>query len=66
MWDILGDTWSPALTINKILLSVSYKFTDPNPDDVCERGNLEAANIYKSNRKEFERIAKEWTKKYAY
>ena len=65
MWDILGDTWSPALTINKILLCVSSKFTDPNPDDVCERGNLEAANIYKSNRKEFERIAKEWTKKYA-
>ena len=39
--------------------------TDPNPDGVCERGNFEAANLYKKNREEFERIAREWTKKYA-
>ena len=66
MWDILGDQWSPALTISKVLLSISSRLTDPNPEDVCERGNLEAANIYKRNRKEFEKIAKEWTKRYAY
>jgi len=39
--------------------------TDPKPDDACEGGNLEAANIYKYNKEEFDRIAKEWTKKYA-
>ena len=65
MWDILGEQWSPALNINKILLSVSSRFTDQNPDDVCERGNLEAANIYKSNHEKFKRIAKESTEKYA-
>ena len=62
--DILGKSWSPALTIGKVLLSLSSVLTDPNPDDVCERGNFEAANLYKKNREEFERIAREWTKKY--
>ena len=63
MFDILGSSrWSPALTIGKVLLSISSKLADPNPDEVCERGNLEAAIIYKNNRKEFERIAKEWNK----
>ena len=65
MWDILGALWSPALTIGRVLLSISSVLTDPNPDNVCNGGNIEAANNYKCNRKEFERIAKEWTKKYA-
>ena len=64
--DILGNQWSPALTIGKTLISVCSLMTDPNPDDVCGRGNYEAAHMYRQNKKEFERIAKEWTKKYAY
>ena len=31
--DILKDNWSPALTIPKVLLSISSLLTDPNPDD---------------------------------
>ena len=31
--DILKDQWSPALTIPKILLSISSLLTDPNPAD---------------------------------
>ena len=27
------DQWSPALTISKVLLSISSLLTDPNPDD---------------------------------
>ena len=31
--DILKDSWSPALTITKVLLSISSLLTDPNPND---------------------------------
>lgn len=31
--DILKDAWSPALTISRVLLSISSLLTDPNPDD---------------------------------
>merc|ERR1711991_359585 len=31
--DILKSSWSPALTIQKTLLSISSLLTDPNPDD---------------------------------
>ena len=30
---VLKDEWSPALTITKILLSISSLLTDPNPND---------------------------------
>ena len=60
--DILKDQWSPALTIGKVLLSISSLLTDPNPDDPLVP---EIANIYKSNRAKYEQTAKEWTKKYA-
>ena len=63
--DILKDQWSPALTINKVLLSLTSLLSDPQPDKACNNGNYEAANLYRTNKKEYERIAKDWTKKYA-
>jgi len=60
--DILKDNWSPALTISKVLLSICSLLTDPNPDDPLVP---EIAKMYKENRKQHDKTAAEWTKKYA-
>ena len=60
--DILKDQWSPALTIGKVLLSISSLLCDPNPDDPLVP---EIANLFKNNKAKFEENAKMWTQKYA-
>ncbi|KAK7507942.1 hypothetical protein BaRGS_00000907 [Batillaria attramentaria] len=60
--DILKDNWSPALTISKVLLSVCSLLTDCNPHDPLV-GNI--AHQYTTNREEHDRIARQWTKRYA-
>ncbi|EGC30822.1 hypothetical protein DICPUDRAFT_50561, partial [Dictyostelium purpureum] len=60
--DILKEQWSPALTIPKVLLSISALLSDPNPDDPLVP---ESAHIFKTDRTRFESTAREWTKKYA-
>ena len=60
--DILKESWSPALTISKLLLSICSLLTDPNPDDPLE---IEIANEYKKNREKYNENAMFFTQKYA-
>lgn len=60
--NILKDSWSPALTIGKLLLSISSLMAEPNPDDPLD---ATAALLLKSNKDEFNRRASAHTAKYA-
>jgi len=60
--DILKDQWSPALTISKVLLSISSLLTDANPNDPLVP---EIAHIFKNDRPRYENTAREWTRRYA-
>ncbi|KFO18295.1 ubiquitin-conjugating enzyme E2 D2 [Fukomys damarensis] len=60
--DILKAEWSPVLTISKVLLSICSMLCDPNPQDPLVP---EIAKMYLKDRREYERLAREWTEKYA-
>ena len=60
--DILNKNWSPALTITKLLLSISSLLTDPNPDDPL---NTEISNLYKKDKSEFNKRVRLYTLKHA-
>ena len=60
--DILKDQWSPALTINKVILSIISLLNDPNPDDPLVP---EIAQIYLNDRPQYIENAKRHTLIYA-
>uniref|UniRef100_A0A0D6QSG8 UBC core domain-containing protein n=1 Tax=Araucaria cunninghamii TaxID=56994 RepID=A0A0D6QSG8_ARACU len=60
--DLLKDKWSPALTISKVLLSISSLLTEANPYD-CLVPSI--AHQYLTDRAEHDGIAAEWTRRYA-
>ena len=60
--DILKDQWSPALTIAKVLLSISSLLADPNPSDPLVP---EIARVLRADKQRHDATAREWTAKYA-
>ena len=60
---ILGEQWDPKITISKVLSSVVDMLKGPSSERGC--GESECWNLYISDRKKFDEVAKEWTKKYA-
>lgn len=60
--DILKDKWNPALTLSKVIMSISSLLSDCNPDDPLD---ADVAKLYKENRKLHDEKAREWTRIYA-
>ena len=62
--DILNSSqgWSAALTLSKILLSISSLLTDPNPDDPLDP---DVADLYKNNREKYNELARNYTLRHA-
>lgn len=60
--DILKSTWSPALKIDLVLLSISALLAAPNPNDPFVP---EIAHLLNSNKQEHDNRARAHTLKYA-
>lgn len=57
-----SDNWKPPNRIREVLALVRQILIEPQPDDSVEAS---IADQYKNNRAEFNKIAQEWTKKFA-
>ncbi|GFZ45274.1 E2 ubiquitin-conjugating enzyme [Saitozyma sp. JCM 24511] len=60
--DLLKTAWSPALSLYKVILSLSSLLTDPNPADPLVPA---IAQEYKRNRQKHDETARQWTRQYA-
>ncbi|KAJ0020053.1 hypothetical protein Pint_31394 [Pistacia integerrima] len=60
--DILKDSWSPALTITKVLLAIRSMFTNPDPYNPVVPG---IAHLYLAERAKHDQLAAEWTHRFA-
>ena len=60
--DILHSQWSPALTIQGLLMSITSLLSDPNPEHGL---NKEALQLYRTNKSKYEETVKEYTNIYA-
>ncbi|KAJ3054085.1 Ubiquitin-conjugating enzyme E2 G2 [Rhizophlyctis rosea] len=60
MYESASERWSPVQSVEKILLSVVSMLAEPNDESGA---NIEASKMYRTDRAEFERIARENTMK---
>lgn len=60
--DILKDKWSPALTLAKVLVSLSSLLTDPNPADPLEAS---IAQLLINDKAKHDNRAREYTLRHA-
>lgn len=60
--DLLKHNWSPALSLFKVLLSLSSLLTDPNPKDPLVPN---IATQYNRQRAQHDSTARQWTQLYA-
>ena len=58
----LYDQWSPALSISNVLIGICSLLTDPYTGHSL---NPDIAKMWESDRKTYEKTAREWTRKYA-
>lgn len=56
------EQWKPSSQISSILEAAQQLLVEPNPDDAVEE---RAGNMYRNERGEFEKVAREWTERYA-
>ncbi|HEX7815815.1 ubiquitin-conjugating enzyme E2 [Dyella sp.] len=62
--DILGANWSPALTVSKLMLSISSLLCDPNPDS-AQPAQREQAELYRTNPAAYAKQVREEVARYA-
>ncbi|XP_038173368.1 ubiquitin-conjugating enzyme E2 2-like [Arvicola amphibius] len=60
--DILGSEWLPTITISEVLLSIRSLLCNPNPDLPLVP---EIAKVYHTDLQQYDKLAREWTKRYA-
>lgn len=60
--DVLNERWSPVMNIAKVLLSIWVLIGECNPLDPLVMG---IADQYQNNRKEHDKIARFWTRRFA-
>jgi len=60
--DILKEQWSPVLSLQKVLLSISSLLTDPNFSDPLDQA---AASLYRKSRPEYDARCRDMTRRHA-
>lgn len=57
-----SDEWKPPNRITAVLNMVRSILVEPNVEDAVEAG---VAEVWKRDRREFEKTARDWVKRYA-